>query len=72
MCSVEHIPGPPQFSKFKVFFLMILHFTSPLSERTGRVTTRLRPLTRVKHCRAGLVLGQVTDRDVCPWARHVH
>ena len=24
---------------------------------SGRVTTRLRPLTRVKHCRAGLVQG---------------
>ena len=42
------------------------------SERTGRVTTWLRPLTRVKHCRAGLVLEWVTDRDVCPWARHFH
>ena len=33
-----------------------------IRERTCRVTTRLHPLTRVKHCRAGLVLGQVTDR----------
>ena len=36
----------------------IIRLNLSFSERTGRVTTRLRPLTRVKHCRVGLVLGQ--------------